>query len=122
MQSPIDSEVFAWLADLQDPDDAGFVDEMLDMFEDDAPQIISRMNLALNEDEASGVQAPAHKLKSTAGLIGAMQLSGIDDEIETSARQGQLTGIAPMLLAQQAEYLRVCDHFADNAGRTAVAA
>ncbi len=122
MTSPIDPSVFAQLEDLEDPDDPGFVDEMVDMFQAETPEILTRIANALTEGDAYGVQAPAHKLKATSGLIGAMTMSGVAGQIEVAAREGQLTGIAPMLTELGTEYLRVCDHLAKTSERSALAA
>ena len=77
------------------------------------------MATALTEADAYGVQAPAHKLKATAGLIGAMKMSELAGMIETAAREAKLAWITPMLTDLNAEYLRVCDYFAQTAARSA---
>ena len=39
MTCPIDASVFCQLEDLEDPDDPGFVDEMLQMFQEETPDM-----------------------------------------------------------------------------------
>lgn len=122
MTTPIDPEVFSQLLELEDPDDPGFVDEMIDMFLAETPGIIVRITDSLAEGDAPAVLAASHKLKGTAGLIGALAVAEFAGAIETAAREATLDSVGADLISLEAEYLQVCDYFAANADRTKLAA
>lgn len=79
--------------------DRELLDEVIALFFEEAPRLVSQMRQSLEAGNADGVERAAHSLKGAAGSLGA-------DDVVTSARQleglgksGDLTG-APEVLSR----------------------
>ena len=67
-----------------------FIDELIDAFLDDAPDMISHMETALANQDADSLRRNAHSLKSNANTFGAVQLGLLARELELMARENNL--------------------------------
>jgi HPt (histidine-containing phosphotransfer) domain-containing protein len=67
-----------------------FIDELIDAFLDDTPDMISNMETALGNQDTDSLRRNAHSLKSNANTFGAVQLGLLAREIEFMARQNNL--------------------------------
>ena len=62
-------------------------ESLVEVFLEDSPRAIQRLQLALDPLDIQGLVGPAHSLKSTSANLGAMELSALAKLIEIGARQ-----------------------------------
>jgi CheY-like chemotaxis protein/HPt (histidine-containing phosphotransfer) domain-containing protein len=86
---------------------AGFLDELLATFVDDAQELVGTMRRALGAGDVDALRRAAHSLKSNAASFGAMTLSTQARDLETLARSGVLDGAAPRVERLAGECERV---------------
>ena len=85
--SSIDKATFQ---DLKQISGAEFINELIDAFLDDAPNMISQMSAALAANDVESFRRNAHSLKSNANTFGATELAGLAKELEMMARENNL--------------------------------
>ena len=83
----IDRTTFEELKQMSGED---FIDELIDAFLDDAPNMISNMETALAAGDADSLRRNAHSLKSNANTFGAVELGLLARELELMARENNL--------------------------------
>jgi histidine phosphotransfer protein HptB len=69
---------------------ADFINELIDAFLEDAPNMIGEMQTALTTGDAESFRRNAHSLKSNASTFGATELAGLAKELEMMARENNL--------------------------------
>jgi HPt (histidine-containing phosphotransfer) domain-containing protein len=74
-----------------------FLVEMIDLFLEHAPERLDAARSALDQGDFPAVYRAAHSLKSTAGNLGARNVQGVAERIETSARAEDAASIGPLL-------------------------
>ena len=67
-----------------------FINELIDAFLDDAPNMIHNMQSALEAGDAESFRRNAHSLKSNANTFGATELGALAKELEFMARENNL--------------------------------
>lgn len=67
-----------------------FINELIDAFLDDAPTMISQMQVALTTNDVEVFRRNAHSLKSNANTFGALELGGLAKELEFMAKENNL--------------------------------
>src|SRR3990172_413764 len=67
-----------------------FINELIDAFLDDAPNMIGNMQAALASKDVESFRRNAHSLKSNASTFGALGLAGLAKELELMARENNL--------------------------------
>ncbi len=102
-QPPVDREI---LQELRDVMGAEF-DSLVQVFLNDAPDVIGRIRKFADEGTHAALAAPAHTLKSTSANLGAMVLSAMARGIEQDARQGLVVDAVNRATALEAEFERV---------------
>lgn len=81
MTDPVlDPAVWASLRALDD--DPAFLDELIDLFVDDARPRVSRLRAALETGDRAAARAAAHSLRGAAGNIGASAAAALARDIE----------------------------------------
>ncbi len=70
--------------------DREFLEESLEMFDQDAPKLLATIRDALGEGNADAVHVGAHTLKSMVGNFCAQPAFDVALKIETLGRQGDL--------------------------------
>jgi CheY-like chemotaxis protein len=83
--------------------DAAIVDELIETFLRDAPQLIA----ALRADGPEEVRRAAHTLKTNARTLGAGELGRLSEELEELARADALNRDGERVARVEAEYARV---------------
>jgi histidine phosphotransfer protein HptB len=68
----------------------GFINELIDAFLDDAPNMIRNMQTALAQEDVESFRRNAHSLKSNAQTFGAPELARLARELEFMARENDL--------------------------------
>ena len=72
---------------------AGFIDEAIDVFVEDARELVSGMRRALAARDVDAFRRAAHSLKSNAASFGATRLAALAKDLETTARAGSLDSV-----------------------------
>jgi HPt (histidine-containing phosphotransfer) domain-containing protein len=83
----IDQATFEELKQMSGGD---FINELIDAFLEDAPNMLSNMQIALNTKDVESFRRNAHSLKSNANTFGAMELGELAKELEFMAKQNNL--------------------------------
>ena len=83
----IDKATFEELKQMSGED---FINELIDAFLDDAPNMIQNMHTALDGKDMESFRRNAHSLKSNANTFGATELGGLAKELEFMAKDNNL--------------------------------
>ncbi|HEY3473567.1 MAG TPA: Hpt domain-containing protein [Anaerolineales bacterium] len=83
----IDKAVFEELKGLSGAD---FINELIDAFLEDAPDMIQNMRTALETQDVESFRRNAHSLKSNANTFGATELGALARELELMGKEGNL--------------------------------
>jgi CheY-like chemotaxis protein len=89
-EGPLDPEALDRLIETAGGD-ADFVGVLLDSFNDDAPAILQELRDGLSAGDDATVRRAAHTLKSNAATFGATNLAALCAELESAARDGELS-------------------------------
>jgi HPt (histidine-containing phosphotransfer) domain-containing protein len=81
--SVIDQAQLTSLRELQQPGEADFVTELIDLFLDEATSQLKALHGALMKDDAVEIQRVAHRLKGSSASMGAMQMAALFEELES---------------------------------------
>ncbi len=63
-------------------------EELIDLFLEDSPKQLIALQRALRETDRGEVEKRSHRLKGSAGSIGAARLRSICEALESAAREG----------------------------------
>jgi HPt (histidine-containing phosphotransfer) domain-containing protein len=83
----IDPATFEELKQMSGED---FINELIDAFLDDAPDMIQNMQAALATKDVESFRRNAHSLKSNANTFGAMELAALAKELEFMGKENNL--------------------------------
>jgi len=83
----IDNTTFNELKQMSGED---FINELIDAFLDDAPNMIQNMQTALEAKDVDSFRRNAHSMKSNANTFGAMELGALAKELEYMGRENNL--------------------------------
>lgn len=88
------------VADLMDRclQDAGFAQEMLQIFASQVPQTFARLDAALKAHDCTEAAKAAHSMKGSAGNLSARLLHGLAMQVEKVCRDGDCTSPAAVEL------------------------
>jgi len=67
-----------------------FINELIDAFLDDAPDMLNNMKAALETKDVESFRRNAHSLKSNANTFGATELGELAKELEFMAKENNL--------------------------------
>jgi histidine phosphotransfer protein HptB len=85
--SVIDKATFEELKQMSGAD---FINELIDAFLDDGPNMLQNMHTALDVKDVESFRRNAHSLKSNANTFGATELGGLAKELEFMAKENNL--------------------------------
>ena len=80
----------ATFEELKQMSGADFINELIDAFLDDAPNMISEMETAVKKQDNVTFRRNAHSLKSNANTFGATELGALARELEMMGRENNL--------------------------------
>ena len=83
----IDKATFEELKQISGDD---FIDELIDAFLEDAPNMLANMRSALEKADVESFRRNAHSLKSNAYTFGANELGELAKELEFMAKENNL--------------------------------
>ena len=67
-----------------------FINELIDAFLEDVPNMLNNMQLALDTNDIESFRRNAHSLKSNANTFGAVELASLAKELELMAKENNL--------------------------------
>jgi HPt (histidine-containing phosphotransfer) domain-containing protein len=76
--------------DLKQMSGEDFINELIDAFLEDAPDMIGHMESALSTQDIETFRRNAHSLKSNANTFGAIELGALAKELEFMAKENNL--------------------------------
>jgi PAS domain S-box-containing protein len=82
----IDENKITFIHDIQTPDDVVFLLELLDIYINDLPKVISHINSAVENKDAVKLQFWSHRLKGSSLTLGIDLIFGISVILEESAK------------------------------------
>jgi histidine phosphotransfer protein HptB len=83
----IDQATFEELKQMSGED---FINELIEAFLDDGPNMLNNMQTALETKDVESFRRNAHSLKSNANTFGATELGVLAKELESMARENNL--------------------------------
>ena len=83
----IDKSIFEELKQISGGD---FINELIDAFLEDAPDMIQNMRIALDGKDVASFRRNAHSLKSNAQTFGATELGALARELEFMGKENNL--------------------------------
>ena len=101
----IDKTVFEEIKQMSGED---FINELIDAFLDDAPNMFRNMYAALETKDVESFRRNAHSLKSNANTFGALELGVLAKELEFMAKENNLD-VGDRLDTLKQEYDRVAE-------------
>ena len=84
--------------------DPEFKLQIIDVFLEDAPELLNKMQNGAKKGEASDLRLAAHTLKSNCADFGAEALRDLCKEAESMGKQGELGGADELVSNVMAEY------------------
>ncbi|MFH0943634.1 MAG: Hpt domain-containing protein [Planctomycetota bacterium] len=115
--SCLDLKVIEALRDLGGADDPGLLVELIDVFLKDSPERVEGVDAAVRNQDAEGLAAAAHGLKSSAANMGASRVSKLCRTLEAMGRGNDLQGAAELLQELKAEFSLVESAFEEIRSR-----
>ena len=101
----IDQTAFEELKQISGED---FINELIDAFLDDAPNMIKSMQSALDSKDLESFRRNAHSLKSNANTFGATELGALAEELEFMGKENNLD-IGNRLEAMKEAYAKAAE-------------
>jgi histidine phosphotransfer protein HptB len=92
---------------LQDAMGADFIAELVQAYFDETPQLLDKLQQALDRQDCEGVRLAAHSIKSTSNSFGALQFGAQAKELELIGREARLDGAAVKVAALVSDYALV---------------
>ncbi len=104
--SVIDSSTFNELKQMSGED---FINELIDTFLEDAPNMINEIKTAYAANNAESFRRAAHSMKSNANTFGASQLAALAKELEMLGKENKLAETGDRLNLLEEAYASVRD-------------
>jgi len=102
----IDQATFGELKQMSGED---FINELIDTFLEDAPQMIAEMKSALEGNDADTFRRAAHSMKSNAATFGASDLSLLAKDLEMLGKENKLNETGDKLKSMEEAYASARD-------------
>lgn len=84
--------------------DAAFLNELMDAYFEDSPQLLAAMRQASDTRNAESLRRAAHSFKSNSANFGAAALAGLCKELEELGKQNAWAGAGELIAQAEAEY------------------
>lgn len=105
----IDRSIWERWISLQEADAPSLLGQLIELFLATAPNSIEDIKSAQSKDYAKGVAFHAHALKSSAASLGANTMRDLCLQIETLARDNNLSSTKALATQLEAEYASVAE-------------
>jgi HPt (histidine-containing phosphotransfer) domain-containing protein len=117
MSSALDPAALERLREL-DPSGAGrLLERVLKAFQNSAGRLRAQCTAARATGDQAAIRLVAHTLKSSSASIGALQLSQLSAQIETTIRNGNIASVESALGADLDAFDRALDETLETVGR-----
>lgn len=83
---------------------------VIGIYGNNSAELIESIAIALDAQDENGVRTAAHALKSSSGNVGAERLVGICRQMETAARENNMSVLPDLFAAVQREHSKVIQH------------
>jgi PAS domain S-box-containing protein len=103
----LDAARISYLRAIRDEGKPGLLEELMALFDVDAPRHIGSLWKAVSAQDAGAVRETAHAFKSTLENLGARRMSSLCERLERIARDGALESGPGLLAELDEEYERV---------------
>jgi HPt (histidine-containing phosphotransfer) domain-containing protein len=111
MSEPIiDQATFDGLKEMVGDD---FVDELVETYLEDSPDLLADLHQALDDGDAGVFRRTAHSLKSTSASMGALNFAALARELENIGQEERLDEARPLLAQLEASYEQVAQALKD---------
>jgi PAS domain S-box-containing protein len=117
-----DSKSLDYLLTAAGPGGAALIEEIVNDFLHDAPADCAVLQRHAVEGNAAGVRDVAHRLRSSTGNVGALEMSSLCRQIEERAREGDLANAIEWAEAVGASLVRTREALREHVTRVAAAA
>ncbi|RMH69562.1 MAG: PAS domain S-box protein [Gemmatimonadetes bacterium] len=104
---PLDPDAFESIRQLGGADDPEFLNDVIQIFLEDAPVLLDRIETALNQNNTDEVRRAAHGLKGSSANLGALHLAELCTHLEIQAKANHLDRAREHLYLIQNELNRV---------------
>lgn len=88
-------------------DDAELARDVVTDFLDTAPQVLARLTQAVTDGDVVHARLEAHSLKGSAQTLGAEALAWVSQDLEETAKRGELSQTPDLLTRIESEFRRV---------------
>ena len=95
--SLIDLETLDGVRAIQNPQSPDILAKLLEIYRDNAPELMERLESAIGEACLESIREHAHGLKSSSGNIGARKIFELAAALENMARDGNIDGAGELL-------------------------
>lgn len=85
------------------PEDSGFLKEIIDIFLDDTPARITELKQTLSTGDITGFSRAAHSIKGSSSNVGASRLRSAAERLEHGSKSA-LIGMEPGLQELESEF------------------
>ena len=116
IEHAIDMAIIATLRELGGTEDPHLVDELIDLYLQDAPERVTEIQEALRSGDFDLLERASHTLKSASANIGALGLSAQCAELERMARDRRMDDAERRAASSRASFDAVCRALADLRG------
>jgi HPt (histidine-containing phosphotransfer) domain-containing protein len=111
-ERPVEAAVIDWakldeLRALQAEGEPDFAQEMVALFLENAPQLITAIRQSIDDLAPPELQRSAHTLKGSSASLGAVRLAELCAELEKLGREGMVAGALDRLAEVAQEFDRV---------------
>ncbi len=107
MNPRIDAEFLEQYAELEEPGLPSLLEELVSRFMISAPERLNLLENAARENDLEVLRQEAHALKNIVSNIGAIALANLCQNLEVSAEEKELGGIATLVQDMKDEFLEV---------------
>ncbi|WP_017658675.1 response regulator [Baaleninema simplex] len=85
------------------------LEELIELYFEEAPKLLERIDDAIQLDDAEGLRDAAHSMKSTSAALGAMPLSELAEQLERFGKKEDLADAPSLWGRLQAQYQRTVE-------------
>jgi len=104
---------------IQRPGTPSLLERIVRIYEQEAAELLSQLETAIEYGQAAEIRAAAHKFKSVSGNVGADALAAWCQELEQKGREDRLEGSAELLDEIRDEHARASAELTSELGRAA---
>ena len=113
---PVDlAAILRWVAG-----DEALLDELVAIFQEDAPKNLRELHAALERGDAREVERISHGLKGVVANFGAVPARAVAGDLEEVASVQRLQDAGPLVVRLDAEVTRIVAFFADPGWRARI--